>query len=115
MACVAVAGHATVAEEVEDKELRQLLEAREAAYLTLVMGVNRWQDIMQLYEHLKKLRKHIFCQSSSAPALPALWCLSKPSALQVLFSMVSQNLSCRKPVQSWEKASSKNGSNGWKP
>ena len=36
----AFAGHNTPDEAIEDAELRELLEARQAAYLTLVMGVH---------------------------------------------------------------------------
>ena len=66
-----------------------MLEEREAAYIALVMGINRWQAVLRLYKELMALGEfHLLMVLSIVLRLrqPALQGLRMIASLQVPLS-----------------------------
>lgn len=54
-----LAGYKCTADDVKDRQLKQLLDARQAAYVALVMAAHRWQAVWKLYGKLQDVCKYL--------------------------------------------------------
>lgn len=64
-ACNGLAGYNCTSDAVDDVQLKQLLEERQAAYIAVAMAAHRWAAAWQLYEKHEDLRENHVCPSNA--------------------------------------------------